>query len=63
MKKADYGDKTKKRPLHRGVVLKTVKSTIYLDPYCGGSLKAEGMTIFHMVPLPFNASTDIDFTS
>ena len=39
-----------------GFILKSPKSTIYIDPYCGGALKNEKLTIMRMIPLPFNAS-------
>jgi L-ascorbate 6-phosphate lactonase len=39
-----------------GFILKSANSTLYIDPYCGGSLKTESLTIMRMVPLPFNAS-------
>jgi len=38
-------------------ILKTSRSTIYIDPYCGGSIKAAGLgTIYRMIPIPFNPS-------
>jgi len=39
-----------------GFILKSPESTIYIDPYCGGALKNEGLTVMRMIPLPFNAS-------
>jgi len=39
-----------------GVILKTTRTTIYVDPYCGGSLKSEDGTILRMLPLAFNSS-------
>ena len=38
-----------------GVILKTAKSTIYVNPYCGGSVVTEEEAR-RMIPIPFNAS-------
>ena len=39
-----------------GFILKTSKTTLYIDPYCGGSQHSVGLTLYRMIPLPFNAS-------
>lgn len=40
-----------------GFILKTKKATIYIDPYCGGSLKIPDLNIvYRMIPIPFNPS-------
>lgn len=40
-----------------GFILKSRKATIYIDPYCGGSLKIPDLNIvYRMIPIPFNPS-------
>jgi L-ascorbate 6-phosphate lactonase len=39
-----------------GFILKSPQSTLYIDPYCGGALKTDELTIMRMIPLPLNAS-------
>jgi len=40
-----------------GFILKTRKTTVYIDPYCGGSIKIPDLnTVYRMVPIPFNPS-------
>ncbi len=39
-----------------GTILKSPESTIYIDPYCEGALKNEGLPVMRMTPLPFNVS-------
>jgi L-ascorbate 6-phosphate lactonase len=40
-----------------GFILKSRNSTIYIDPYCGGSVKVPDIgTIHRMIPIPFNPS-------
>jgi len=40
-----------------GFILRTKKSTIYIDPYLGGSVISEGLVFHRMIPIPFNASS------
>ena len=40
-----------------GFILKTKESTIYIDPYCGGSIRVPELdTVYRMIPIPFNPS-------
>lgn len=39
-----------------GFLVKTAKTTLYVDPYCGGSIRHEGEITQRMIPIPFNAS-------
>ena len=41
-----------------GFILRTKKSTIYIDPYLGGSVISDGTAFLthRMIPIPFNAS-------
>jgi len=40
-----------------GFILRTQASTLYIDPYLGGSVKSEGLILYRMIPVPFNASS------
>jgi L-ascorbate 6-phosphate lactonase len=37
-----------------GFIFKTSQATIYIDPYCGGSISSGGRILHRMVPIPFN---------
>jgi len=40
-----------------GFIPKTAATTIYIDPYVGGSVVSEGVVLHRMIPIPFNPSS------